>query len=67
LETLRSFIELSWLKKEGFTDIVSHEWNSVPHDNNPMVNWQKKFDIYDTFYVAGLRIKVVNIKLKNKD
>jgi hypothetical protein len=34
--------ELSWLKKEGFIDIVSQERISVPHDNNPIVNWHNK-------------------------
>jgi hypothetical protein len=28
--------ELSWLRKEGFFDMVAAVWNEVPHGNNPM-------------------------------
>jgi hypothetical protein len=30
--------ELSWLKKDGFVDIVTRERTSVPHGHNPIFN-----------------------------
>jgi hypothetical protein len=34
--------ELSWLKHEGFNELVVREWQSVPNVDNPMLNWQNK-------------------------
>jgi hypothetical protein len=34
--------ELSWLKQEGFKDIVEREWRSVLTVDNPIINWQNK-------------------------
>jgi hypothetical protein len=31
--------ELGWLKIDGFMDMVSREWDSVPVDENPMNSW----------------------------
>jgi hypothetical protein len=45
--------ELSSLKRDGFIDIVTQEWNLVPHDKNPIVNWKNKFIICVTFYLLG--------------
>jgi hypothetical protein len=36
------FFELAWLKIDGFIDIVSREWGSIPVDENPMNSWQNK-------------------------
>jgi hypothetical protein len=34
--------ELSWLKQEGFREIVEREWSLVPTVDNPIINWQNK-------------------------
>jgi hypothetical protein len=34
--------ELSWLKQDGFREIVERELNSGPTVNNPIINWQNK-------------------------
>jgi hypothetical protein len=34
--------ELSWLKMEGFKEVVVRELLSVPRVDNPMLNWQNK-------------------------
>jgi hypothetical protein len=34
--------ELSWLRKDGFMEMVSKEWNSVKSKDNPMETWQSK-------------------------
>jgi hypothetical protein len=34
--------ELSWLKIEGFKEVVIREWLSIPRVDNPMLNWQNK-------------------------
>jgi hypothetical protein len=34
--------ELSWLRQDGFLDLVNQEWNSIPHGDNPIENWQRK-------------------------
>jgi hypothetical protein len=32
--------ELSWLRQDGFLDMVTKEWLSVPNGTSPMENWQ---------------------------
>jgi hypothetical protein len=34
--------KLSWLKQEGFREIVEREWSSVLPVDNPIINWQNK-------------------------
>jgi hypothetical protein len=34
--------ELSWLKQEGFIDMVKNEWSSVQNESSPIESWQKK-------------------------
>jgi hypothetical protein len=34
--------ELSWLKHEGFIDMVKNEWCSVQNESSPIESWQKK-------------------------
>jgi hypothetical protein len=34
--------ELSWLKQEGFIDMVTNEWRSITNDPTPIESWQKK-------------------------
>jgi hypothetical protein len=34
--------ELSWLKIEGFKEVVVREWLSIPRVENPILNWQNK-------------------------
>jgi hypothetical protein len=34
--------EVSWLKMEGFIDMVSKEWSSISFGANPMEKWQNK-------------------------
>jgi hypothetical protein len=34
--------ELSWLKFEGFKEVVIREWLSIPRVDNPILNWQNK-------------------------
>jgi hypothetical protein len=34
--------ELSWLKLEGFAEMVTKEWTSISSGSNPMEVWQKK-------------------------
>jgi hypothetical protein len=34
--------QLSWLRQEGFKEIVTKEWQSVSHGRSPMETWQKK-------------------------
>jgi hypothetical protein len=34
--------ELSWLRQDGFLDLVNQEWNSIPRGDNPIENWQRK-------------------------
>jgi Asp-tRNA(Asn)/Glu-tRNA(Gln) amidotransferase C subunit len=34
--------ELSWLRKEGFYDMVAREWASISRGNTPMEVWQNK-------------------------
>jgi hypothetical protein len=33
--------ELSWLKQDGFSDMVANEWRSVSFGSTPMDVWQK--------------------------
>jgi hypothetical protein len=39
---VKFLFELSWLKQDGFREIVEREWNSVPTVDNPIINWQNK-------------------------
>ena len=34
--------ELSWLRQEGFYDMVSHEWMSISEGASPVERWQNK-------------------------
>ena len=34
--------ELSWLRKEGFYDLITREWNSVTTGSSPIERWQNK-------------------------
>jgi exonuclease III len=34
--------ELSWLRQEGFANIIAREWNSVSHGDTPIDIWQNK-------------------------
>jgi hypothetical protein len=34
--------EISWLRHEGFIEMVKNEWRSVHHESSPMENWQMK-------------------------
>jgi hypothetical protein len=34
--------ELSWIKQEGFYDMIAHEWASVTKGADPMEKWQYK-------------------------
>jgi hypothetical protein len=34
--------ELSWLKQEGFMDMVTNEWRSVTNGPTPIESWKKK-------------------------
>jgi hypothetical protein len=34
--------ELSWLKQEGFIDMVKNEWRSIHNEPRPIETWQKK-------------------------
>ena len=34
--------ELSWLRQEGFSEMVTREWAAVNHGDTPMVVWQNK-------------------------
>jgi hypothetical protein len=34
--------EISWLKQEGFIDMVKNEWLSILNDPSPIETWQKK-------------------------
>jgi exonuclease III len=34
--------ELSWLRQEGFIEMVKNEWRSVHHASSPMETWQLK-------------------------
>jgi hypothetical protein len=34
--------KLSWLKHEGFNELVVREWKYVPIVDNPMLKWQNK-------------------------
>jgi hypothetical protein len=36
------YFELSWLRQDGFLDMVKKEWLSVPTGASPMENWQNK-------------------------
>jgi hypothetical protein len=33
--------ELSWLRQEGFIDMVKNEWRSVHNESMPIESWQK--------------------------
>jgi hypothetical protein len=32
--------ELSWLRQEGFKEMVIKEWRSISHGNSPMEKWK---------------------------
>jgi hypothetical protein len=34
--------ELSWLRQEGFIDMVKNEWRSIHNEPRPIETWQKK-------------------------
>jgi hypothetical protein len=34
--------ELSWLKQEGFADMVTNEWRSITNGPTPIESWQKQ-------------------------
>jgi hypothetical protein len=53
--------ELSWMRQDGFCEMVLHEWNSVHSGSSPVEKWQHRLYILDSFYVVGLRILVVFI------
>jgi hypothetical protein len=68
IENSKKFsFELSWLKKEGFTDLVSHKWNSVPHDSNPMINWQNKIRHLRHFLRGWAQDQSGKYKIEKKD
>jgi hypothetical protein len=34
--------ELSWMRHEGFYELVTNEWNSIQFGTNPVGRWQNK-------------------------
>ena len=34
--------ELSWLRQEGFVDMIKNEWQSISHGSSSMERWQNK-------------------------
>jgi hypothetical protein len=56
--------ELSWLKQEGFIDMVTNEWCSVTNDPTPIESWQKKIRHLRKFLQDGPGMQVGIIKKK---
>ena len=38
----RFSFELSWLRQEGFYDLIAREWNAIQTGNSPIERWQNK-------------------------
>jgi hypothetical protein len=34
--------ELSWMRQDGFTELVTNEWNAIHFGNSPVERWQNK-------------------------
>jgi hypothetical protein len=45
--------ELSWLRQDGFLDLVKQEWNSIPRGDYPMEDWQSKIRHLRSFLQLG--------------
>jgi hypothetical protein len=41
--------ELSWIRQDGFFDLVKNAWLSIPYGGNPMENWQNKIRCLRSF------------------
>jgi hypothetical protein len=47
--------ELSWLKQDGFFDLVSLVWNSIPSGSEALESWQNKIRHLRTFLKGWAR------------
>jgi hypothetical protein len=34
--------ELSWMRRDGFTELITNEWNAIQFCNSPVERWQNK-------------------------
>ena len=39
---IRGQIILSWMRQDGFVEMVTREWNSINVGNSPVERWQNK-------------------------
>jgi hypothetical protein len=54
--------ELSWLRQEGFYNMMAVEWDVVSYGNSATNIWQIKLDIFADSLEHGQKILGVNIK-----
>jgi hypothetical protein len=47
--------ELSWMRQDGFFDLVRDEWNSVHSGLSPVERWQQKIRHLRQFLRDGLK------------
>jgi hypothetical protein len=54
--------ELSWIRQEGFYDLVQREWIVAGSNINAMENWQSKIRHLRSYLRGGLRTAIVFIR-----
>jgi hypothetical protein len=58
--------ELSWICRDGFTDLVASEWNAIQVGDSPVKRWQNKIR-HLRQYLCGWAKTISGIYKKEKD
>jgi hypothetical protein len=58
--------ELSWIRQEGFYEMVRDEWSSIHSGKSPVERWQHKVRHLRQFLRVWAKIKVAFIRKKKK-
>jgi hypothetical protein len=54
------------MHRDGFTELVTTEWNAIQFGNSPIERWKIRLDILDNTFVVGQRILVASTKKRKK-
>jgi hypothetical protein len=66
ISTFFSF-ELSWIRDDGFAEMIEKEWNSVVKGSNPIEIWQNKIRHLRHFFKGWVPNRSGRYKKRKKE